>query len=79
MQTPGEKIGNYHYVKNVSYRFNRNKMNFDIVFNYEKRDYNYSVSPENVFTFNLTTYDSDGGKIYNEFVVEPKHLYIYAD
>lgn len=70
-----QKVGNYTYIANVSYYYNREKMKFDVRLpNSDK--YEYSIPPESVFCYNLKVHN-DNGRVYNEFVLELQHLYIY--
>lgn len=70
-----QKVKNYTYIANVSYFYNREKMQFDIRLP-NKEKYEYSIPPENVFCYTFKVYN-DNGLVYNEFVLEIQHLYIY--
>ena len=78
-----EKVGNYKVVRNVFYRFVREKYAFEIFLpsTEEKTSPDYLVSVwDHVYNFNgYRFYDENGDRIFNEFVVEKRFLIIYDE
>ena len=71
-----QKMGNYTFVQNVSYRYNREIFKVEVWKN-GVDNFSYTIPLEDVYSYPFDIYGDDG-RVYNEFCVELKHLYIYA-